>query len=155
VDSEFYLIDQRPSPWVEMKRFELGAPLQKPEDELLPLLLAHPEYRDGYKYHWDDEPIHGPYRQDAVTAESFELVSPSEARAILTTWLDYLGPLDELASARELADVFRMIERSALIFHLPALGKDAEFELNLLDEFLEFVVMGPEGQVVVLVVAED
>jgi hypothetical protein len=116
--------------WVNVKRFRAPVP-GAAAVVLLTELFAHPRYRDHYLSP-DSEteaPIHGPYRLDAVTAASFDLVDRREAERSLREWVDhYPVRPDEIEG--DLGEVFGDVASGTAWYRLRELGEPAQHDFG-------------------------
>jgi len=119
--------------------------------DLIGALLAHPAYKDHYCAPGEDgvsdEPIHGSYRLDALSAASYLPVANAEALTLLDAWLAESGGDEPEAEAeagvsRALEPVVDLIRRGDAVRHLPDLGEAAQHEWGwVLWHFREWVVL--------------
>ncbi|AHH99876.1 hypothetical protein GCM10010174_89890 [Kutzneria viridogrisea] len=129
--------------WVDIKRFRCdGAPR-----DLLAELIAHPQYRDHYAGPPADEQgehsLHGPYRLEAITVDSFEPTTPVEACRVLRAWTDDPA-LDR---------VYPMLDNGTVHALRATVHHEWGWVVGGLGGFHEFVVIAPPG--LTLIVASD
>jgi hypothetical protein len=69
--------------WLDLKKFTLAGRLS--DNDALTALLKHERYQDHYatnEANWTPTgDLHGPYRLQAIGADAFEAVSPSDLRS--------------------------------------------------------------------------
>lgn len=92
--------------WVDIKLFKL-ADLRIADPVALKLLLQHAHYPDSYAGTKATRSQHGPYRLDAITADSFTIVDTASAEATLRTWAEQDAPLADLPATRLNANFIR------------------------------------------------
>ena len=128
------------------------------------MLLDEPGYRFGYDQPdgIDADPIHGPYRLDALSPAVFDHVTAAQSEHILRTWLNYFveqyGPLDESKIQGDLGAAFDLIHSADACYYLRELGPDAWRPLGGIVGkwgFHEFVLLGPGEQVTVMSAGDD
>ncbi len=118
--------------------------------DLLAALCEHPAFKDHYCAPGEDgigeEPLHGPYRLDALSTTTFVLIRQDEALKLLDAWLMESGddegePTDE-GVARALNPVRELLQHEAPIYYLPDLGEAAQHDWGwVLWHFREWVVI--------------
>ncbi|MEU8381018.1 hypothetical protein [Streptosporangium sp. NPDC048865] len=144
--------------WVDVKRFRLTAP--QDDGPLLTALLSHQLYRDDYLgsgSERDGEPVHGPYRLDALSAASFERVDQETACATIRTWAGRYADLPETV-ARELeAEVYPLIRAATSRYRLRDLDEAArDDDLGwILGEFHELILIDRDQDSLTVVAATD
>lgn len=118
---------------------------------LIAALISHPTFRDHYCAPGDSsevaDPVHGPYRLEAISVEAFQPASPETAVATFDAWLsESLGEAANKSSDPAVADAVRPA-RSLLTtgdagFYLPDLGEAARHEWGwVLWHFREWIVI--------------
>jgi hypothetical protein len=147
--------------WVDVKNFELKK--TRSHRDMLAVLIANPWYDDDYASPSGALPspapnVHGPYRLDAITADSFEEVGTRNCSASLTAWGDQHGALPADFAAKFTQVVQSLLVGSAAVFRLRDLGPDALHRRN--DHlgalgFLEYVIVSKNTNSVSLLVASD
>ena len=97
--------------------------------------------------------VHGPYRLDAIALEKFNVRDALTARGTLEDWVHRDGPVSEHQIEGNLAEVYRLIEEADVCLELPDLGEAAYHDGGfILDKpFIEFVLVGPEDRLVLIV----
>jgi hypothetical protein len=83
--------------WIVTKTFScLELPSASPI-QVLDALIRHPAYQDDFASPsgTTDQPIHGPYRLDAITTEAFDIVNGATAKRLLAAWIDQIGASQE------------------------------------------------------------
>jgi hypothetical protein len=146
--------------WINIKRFRQDPPGLPRKQDILPVLIAHPSYRDDYASPTGETeaPIHGRYRLDAISPDVFDEVASSHASEVLNTWMDQFGPLDRDGVVGDLDEVFELLRRSPLVLQLRNLGKDAQHDWGWVvggAGFHEFVAVESEGEIAVIVAGDD
>jgi hypothetical protein len=144
--------------WVDIKVF--GLPVDLDDRTALASMITHVRYRDSYASadFEDAKTIHGPYRLDAITPQTFTVADPAEAEGLIRTWAEYYGrwyDVDREAMHRE---VYARIHRAAVIYQLPDIRANAQHDWGDVvggDGFHEFVVIDRAAGELALVVASD
>lgn len=144
--------------WAVIRAFKWTGSPDDPR-HLIDALRAHPTFKDHYCAPEEDgvgdEPLHGPYRLDAVNADDFKGVTEAEAQSRLDEWLVESGggedeesqDSEERAAVEEALRPVRDLLRRGEVLFLPYLGKDAEHEWGwVLWHFREWLVIDREGR---------
>jgi hypothetical protein len=117
--------------WVSLKQFRID-PTQS-NRRLLDALVAHEQYRDHYaggravdqNYH----SLHGPYRLEYISVDTFRPVRPTVAQAVLQEWVKAAS--NGLPSPQVQQDlnqnVYSVLDADSLL-QLPNLRPDAEHD---------------------------
>lgn len=148
--------------WMDVQRFTVREPTNV--RLMLSAMLSDPMY--DYSYAEPRRPgealprkdLHGPYRVDALSEDSFVEVGKEAAQARLRQWANTHGPLPT-----HLADEFaRFIDAHLpgghLILELPDMRATSSHDWGWVigsDGFLEFVVIAPDLRSLTLFVASD
>lgn len=144
--------------WLKIKVFALPADVD--DQTALALLISHVRYRDSYAGTGDKDmvDIHGPYRLDAITADSFTVADPAEVQTLIATWAEFYGPWrqgDRDAMDRE---VYARIDAATAIYGLPDMRATARHDWGEVvggDGFHEFVAINRTSGELALIVASD
>jgi hypothetical protein len=143
--------------WVDIKLFKL-ADLHIADQAALKLLLQHVHYPDSYAGTKATRSQHGPYRLDAITANSFTIVDTVSAEATLRTWAEQDAPLDEVARDQVERELYPRIRTAACCYRLNDLGEESKHdwaEVVGSGGFHEFVLIDRLTGILALVVASD
>jgi hypothetical protein len=146
--------------WIDVKEFKTrGFEGLTPRD-VLGAVLKHPSYRDHYASPdgETDAPIHGPYRVDTINVHDFDPLTVADALAVLNRWLEMYGGVRSDQIDGDLGEVVRLIENGESRFRLRDLGKQAQHEWGWvvgMQRFHEFVVIGPDEYVRLIVASDD
>jgi hypothetical protein len=145
--------------WVSIKLFTL------PDADIddwaaLDLLLGHVRYRDSYSgtHQKDMKTIHGPYRLDAITPDSFSPVSSPDTEALLRTWAEYNKPLPDDNRAAMERELYPRIRDATSRYQLADLRQTAEHDWGYVvgtTGFHEFVLIDRQAGILALAVASD
>ncbi|WP_327141321.1 hypothetical protein [Nocardia sp. NBC_01327] len=153
------LLDRGTYRWVSLKRFRIDS--ARPVSELLSALVAHPSYRDHFASAFETQGIHtlhGPYRVECITADTFRSINSSSARTLLQDWAGNAGvPVSREVQAELDTQVFPLLEAPEL-FQLPDLRPDAQHDWGWVvgvDGFHELVAIDQADRVLTLIVAAD
>lgn len=147
--------------WVSLKRFHIDQDLT--DGELLSALIAHWAYHDHYAgedaIKQDHHSLHGPYRLECITAETFQPARPAVAHALLQAWAEEATAGSPSAPVQSELDakVYPLLEAVAL-YQLPGLRPEAEHDWGWVvgkEAFLEYVSIARTGRVLTLIVAAD
>ncbi len=160
VDRRNFFINDGTYRWINVKRFRSDPPSLLRKQDILPVLLAHPSYKDTYASPTGETEalIHGRYRLDAISPDVFDEVTPNHATEVLNTWMDQLGPLDRNDVESDLDEVFELLRRSSMVLQLRELGNDAQHDWGWVVGkfgFHEFVALEPDGEIAVIVAGDD
>jgi hypothetical protein len=144
--------------WVLIKLFAL--PPNADDRELLALLIRHVRYRDSYAApdFKDAKTIHGPYRLNAITPETFFPVSAADAEALIRTWADYTVPLTDDDRAAMEREVYPRIQGATSRYQLSDMRDTAQHDWGYVvgsDGFHEFVLINRQANSLALLVATD
>lgn len=147
--------------WVSLKAFRITA--DRPDADLLTALIHHPQYRDSYAYGGPDDQsspsLHGRYRLDHISVDSFNHLSPQIAQLSLRQWADRASGTVSAAVQDELDRWVYPLLTDGALFELPSLGQDAEHDwgwvVGAVSGFHEIVAIDRLGLVMTLVVAAD
>lgn len=144
--------------WIDLKAFRWAGQADPEPREVLASLIAHQAYRDHYASPESETeaPIHGKYRLEAISVDSFEDMSGPEADRILRMWVEQFGHVDPGQVEGNLDDAYGQVRDAKTLFHLSDLGKTAEHEWGWVlgrAGFHEFVLVEPAG--LTLLVASD
>ena len=142
--------------WVDVKRFRLCA--APPADEfVLRLLIRAEQFADDYAG-GGMEPvgeIHGPYRLDRITPDSYEHLDATAAVGVLDGWARQYGSLPApLAKALE-KQLYAPIRTATSLYRLKELGEDERHDFVVHGEFYELVVIDRTRCTLSLLVAAD
>jgi hypothetical protein len=145
--------------WVDIKLFALPRDLNN-DRGALGLLLRHVRYRDSYAGTGDIDMVdlHGPYRLDAITADSFPSADPAGAEAKLRAWAEQNAPLPDIARDQIETELYPRIRNATSCYRLEDLGVAAQHDWGDtvgLNGFHEFVVIDRAEGTLALVVASD
>ncbi len=144
--------------WISVKRFTLPTePPQRPSDAIR-TLLGHPSYWDAYIGDEGPSPhIHGPYRLEAISPENFRTCDALTAMRTIEEWLHRDGPVSPEQIDGSLPDTYRMIGEADTCLRLPDLGEEArnDFWFILDKPFIEFVLVGPQNRLTLIVASGD
>jgi hypothetical protein len=144
--------------WVDIKVFAL--PVDVDDRTALALMISHVRYRDSYASaeFQDAKTIHGPYRLNAITVDTFTVADPAEVEALIRTWAEYYVrwyDADREAMERE---VYARIHRATVIYQLPNIRDTAQHDWGEVvggDGFHEFVIIDRAAGELALMVASD
>jgi hypothetical protein len=144
--------------WVLIKLFAL--PPNADDRELLALLIRHVRYRDSYAApdFKDAKTIHGPYRLNAITPETFFPMSAADAEALIRTWADYTVPLTDDDRAAMEREVYPRIQGATSRYQLSDMRDTAQHDWGYVvgsDGFHEFVLINRQANSLALLVATD
>lgn len=145
--------------WVSVKLFML--PDEAIEDHAaLNLLLQHVRYRDSYasSAFKDSVNLHGPYRLNAITTDSFTLSDSASAEATIHTWAERFTPVPAAADDELQRELYRRIRNASCCYRLVDPGKDALHAWGDIvgkTGFNEFVLIDHDRGSLALVVASD
>jgi hypothetical protein len=145
--------------WVSIKLFALPS---EPVDDhaALNLLLQHVRYRDSYasSVFKDSMNLHGPYRLDTITTDSFTLSDGASAETTIRTWAEQLTPVPDAACDELQRELYPRIRNASRCYRLADPGKDALHDWGDVvgkTGFNEFVLIDRDGGSLALVVASD
>jgi hypothetical protein len=144
--------------WIVVKRFVIPRAEPRAAVDALGVLIGHPAYWDDYLGGNGITPhIHGPYRLDAISPEEFRSSDATRAIATLEHWLHRGGHVADDQLDGNLPDVHRLINEADTCYQLPDLGEAAHNDIGfILDKpFIEFVLVGPEDRLVLIVASGD
>jgi hypothetical protein len=155
---EVFVNFQTSRQWVSIKLFAVAAGTD--DDDVLAALIHHVRYRDSYaaSEFTDAGTIHGPYWLNAITPQSFEPVSASDAEALIRTWAEYTVPLADVDRAAMEREVYPRIADATRRYQLPDLRDTAQHDWGQtvgVDGFYEFVLIDRRINFVALLVASD
>jgi hypothetical protein len=144
--------------WVSIKLFRL--PDDTDDRAALELLLRHVRYRDSYAGTGDKDmkSIHGRYRLDAISPDSFTRVEAADAETLLRSWAEYNALLPDPNREEMETQLYPRIRNAASRYHLADLGQSAEHEWGYVvgtSGFHEFVLIDRQAAILALVVASD
>lgn len=145
--------------WVSIKLFRLpGHPID--DQAALRLLLRHVRYRDSYAGTGDKDMVtlHGPYRLDAISIDSFTPADPASAEATLGAWAEEYWALDEAARDWLERELYPRVRNATSCYRLADLGEDAQHDWGWVlgkTGFHELVVVDRVAGSLALVVASD
>jgi hypothetical protein len=144
--------------WLDLKKFTLAGRLS--DNDALTALLKHERYQDHYatnEANWTPTgDLHGPYRLQAIGADAFEAVSPSDARQTLHRWANEWEGDEAEGHASVLAASHSALPDGAIAFRLIDLREFAQHDWGwVLGDFYEFVVIDRVANTLTLVVASD
>ncbi|TDP96266.1 hypothetical protein EV186_104250 [Labedaea rhizosphaerae] len=145
--------------WINIKLF--GSAGELPADrDVLARVLADPRYRDSYAGggEADAAPIHGPFRLDAITVDSFEPADAATEIATLGEWAQRYAPLPEAVAEQVETEVYQRIRAATARYRLRNLGEDQFHEWGFAIDnngFHELVLIDRPCRSVALVVASD
>jgi hypothetical protein len=117
--------------WIVTRVFTTDSLADSTAEEILTVLSDEPGYRFGYDQPdgIDTDPIHGPYRLDALSPAVFDHVTAAQSEDILRKWLDYFveqdGPLDESKIQGDPGAAFDLVRSADACYYLRDLGPDA------------------------------
>jgi len=146
--------------WVHLKNFGLPSEIRTPADGLASL-LRHVRYRDHYTTddeHWEDsETLHGPYRLDRISAESYDAIDAEDALRIVREFAELHGGTTEQVLAELDRVVNPAIRESSTVYRLRDLGEEAKHDFGwVLTDFNELVLVDlPARRLALLVAAGD
>ncbi len=152
-DESMVLIRDGSWRWVAVKQFRLPTGSPQSATDALNTLLSNPSYRDNYLGGGGIHPhMHGPYRLEAISIESFRTCDGTTATTTIEDWLHEDGHVSEEHIEGSLADVYRLIEEADTWPHLADLGETAYHDFGfILDKpFIEFVLIGPKDRLAVI-----
>jgi hypothetical protein len=145
--------------WVSMKIFAL--PDDVDDRTALALMIAHVRYRDSYasaKFE-DAKTIHGPYRLDAITVDTFTVADPVDVEALIRTWAAYDVRWDDADREAMQREVYARIQRATVIYQLPDIRGTAQHDwggvVGSSTGFHEFVIIDRAAGELALLVASD
>jgi hypothetical protein len=150
--------------WITTRIFTTDSLADSTAEEVLTVLLDEPGYRFGYDSPDGiaKDPIHGPYRLDALSPAVFDQLTAAQSEDILRSWLDYFverdGPLDESKIQGDLNAAFDLIHSANACYYLRDLGEDAWRPMGGIVGkwgFHEFVLVGPDDRVTVMSAGDD
>lgn len=145
--------------WVDIKLFNL--PRQRISDrEALGLVSRHIRYRDSYAGTGDEDmvDIHGPYRLDAITTDSFSAVGSASAEATLRWWAECNAALPSTARDELEHDLYARIRAATAVYQLTGVGEAEWHDWGYvvgMSGFNEFVLIDRAADALALVVASD
>ncbi|MGW8483713.1 hypothetical protein ACWGJP_11280 [Microbacterium sp. NPDC055903] len=144
--------------WIDAQQYTLRAAAI--DQELLAALVTDVRYDYSYAEPRSERPkpgagIHGPYRLEAISSESFKPVSRADAVRRLEAW--YHGVPEHFAmTVTRLID--ELLPRDWALYELPDTRSENSHEWgNVIgvDGFHEFVAISPDRTCINLVVAGD
>ena len=142
--------------WVDIKRFRLST--APPTDEfVLRFLISADQFADDYAGGGMESvgEIHGPYRLDRITPDSYEHLDATAAIGVLDGWARQHGSLPApLAKALE-EQLYAPIRTATGLYRLKELGEDEWHDFVVHGEFYELVVIDRARCTLSLVVAAD
>ena len=145
--------------WIDVKLFGMSG--QDLDDRaVLALLLAHVRYRDSYAGTGDEDmkTIHGPFRLDAITVDSFVAVDAAAEIAALGAWATQFAPLPEAVAEQVESEVYQRLRDATSRYRLVNPGKEQFHEWGGVvgsAGFHELVVIDRSAGSVALIVASD
>lgn len=144
--------------WVDIKVFAVPATLD--DRSALAAMIAHVRYRDSYASSTfeDAKNIHGPYWLRAITPDSFVVVDPDAADAVIRTWAEYYEPWPQPDRDAMDREVYRRIDAATVIYQLPDIRATAQHDWGEVvggDGFHEFVAINRSTAELALIVASD
>ncbi|GAB0105907.1 hypothetical protein JMUB6875_48890 [Nocardia sp. JMUB6875] len=147
--------------WISVKVFRFES-AQPNHEQLLSALIAHPRYRDHYATDFAEQgthALHGPYRLDAITADTFTPTTAEAARTLLQDWANTASGSVPVKVQRELDErVFAWLGLGVL-YRLPDLRPGAEHDwgwvVGAINGFHELVSIDHKNRILTLVVAAD
>jgi hypothetical protein len=153
---DFYDFDDHSYRWIVVKRFEIVGEATT-DRAILAALLAHPRYRDHYtsadSHEIDCGPLHGPYRLEAITVDSFEPVSEDTALEVVKEFAELLGGASEPLLQKLVDGVYPLIREARTRYRLRRMPDEALHEFGeILWEFREVVAIGSENTTAALIV---
>lgn len=158
--TRFINFDNATFQWVNVKLFAL--PGQDLDDRaVLALLLANARYRDSYAGTGDEDmgTIHGPFRLDAITVDSFAPADAAAEVATLGEWAQRYAPLSEAVAEQVETEVYRRVRDATSRYRLVNPGEDQFHEWGFAvgnNGFHELVVIDrPAGSVALIVASDD
>ena len=142
---------------------EFGLPTGDSVDDrtVLTRVIASRAYRGSFVGVGDeDATIHGPYRVDAITADSFLVVDAANAETLVRGWAEYAAPLPEVSRLEMDREVYPRMRAATSVYQLMPLPSEAletEWRLGIgsATGFHEFVVINRATGVVAVVMATD
>lgn len=144
--------------WVDLKRFRLSPESAAASEELvLRSLIGVGRFADGYAGGGTDPAggIHGPYRLDRISPQSYEHIDAAAAIGVVDRWARQYGDLPApLAEALE-EQVYAAIRNATGLYRLKELGEDAFHDFVVHGEFYELVIIDRATRTLSLVVAGD
>lgn len=147
--------------WVSLKWF--GIDSDQSDRMLLEALVAHWQYHDHYagvpvadQIH---HRLHGPYRLECISAETFRPAHAAAAQALVQAWAVAATSKELSPRIRRDLDqrVYAALDTDSL-FQLPDLRPDAEHEWGWVvgrRAFHEFVAINRADRTMILIVAAD
>lgn len=127
--------------WIDIKHFNFVE--DQDDQQLLSALISHQQFRDGYIGQGPgDQPVHGPYRLDAITCEKYELIESNVGINCLDNFCRLYDRSPPSCLAEDIDSVVRRrLKLSTSLFRLPPL-EAAQHECGwVLDEFHELVTI--------------
>jgi len=157
--ARFINFDNATFQWVNIKLFGLPGP-ELDDRAVLSLLLADRRYRDSYAGTGDEdmETIHGPFRLDAITVDSFAPADAAAEIATLGEWAEQYAPLPEAAAAQVEKEVYGRLRDATSRYRLVNPGEDQFHEWGFAvgsHGFHELVLIDRAAGSVALIVASD
>lgn len=157
--TRFINFDNATFQWVNVKLFGLPGP-DLDDRAVLSLLLANPRYRDSYAGTGDEdmETIHGPFRLDAITVDSFAPVDAAAEIATLGEWAERFAPLPQAVAEQMETEVYRRVRDATSRYRLVNPGEDQFHEWGFAvgsNGFHELVAIDRAAGSVALIVASD
>jgi hypothetical protein len=144
--------------WIVVKQFRFPAGSSQSSTDAVNTLLSHPSYWDNYLGGGYITPhVHGPYRLENLSIDSFRHCDASTAMTTIEDWLHEDGHLSEEQIEGSLSDVYQLITEADTCLRLDDLDEDAYHDYGfVLDKpFIELVVVGPEDRVALIVASGD
>ncbi|WP_405496120.1 hypothetical protein [Nocardia sp. NBC_00511] len=154
-------LDSGPYHWVSLKAFTITA--SRSDKDLIAAMIRHPQYRDNYAGGGPDDQsspsLHGPYRLDLISADSFIHLSSTTAQLSLRQWAERASRTVSATVQTELDRLVYPVLTNSAVFELPSLGQDAQHDwggvVGAINGFHELVAINRPGRVMTLVVAAD
>jgi hypothetical protein len=145
--------------WVHIKLFSLPSEPSS-DQQALGLLLQHVRYRDSYASAKEKDSVilHGPYRLDAITAESFQPTAAESAEATLRAWAESDAPLRSAERDWLERELYPRMHTATSVYRLTGLGKNEWHEWGEVvgvSGFHEFALIDRKAGTLALVVASD
>jgi hypothetical protein len=128
--------------WVELKRFSVD-PDRAPHD-ILAALIEHPEYHDTFlgSEAEPSENVHGPYRLDMISADTYREVDGPDCVAVFREWMNVPGTVPDAHVEGDLREVLTLIEAADRCYRLADLGEHAQNDVGwIIGDFLELIVI--------------
>jgi hypothetical protein len=145
--------------WIDLKHFHID--LNRNDGGLLAALIGHDQYHDHYagedaieQHH---HALHGPYRLEMITPNTFQPSTGREATQVIESWANRLGP-ESLESQAQLKSLVLPLFNTGTVYRLPDIRLTAEHEWGWVvgqSGFHKFVVIDRERVRLTLLVASD